>query len=110
MGAGAFAWCDAPGKRNYRAGHRTTRTGHKRENCAVLRRRFSFGVDGGQFAEDGLYECGIDGRRVERLDRSGIADTKGLKGIGKPGRVLRYRCSPVKPAEIAVIRRWARHY
>ena len=39
---------------------------------------FRSGVSGGKSAKDGLHECGIDGRRMERLGFGGIAHRERL--------------------------------
>ena len=45
---------------------------------AVLRRRLSLRARGGQSAEDGLSQRDFDGRRLARLDRSGLPDDSRL--------------------------------
>ena len=47
------------------------------EDDSVLRWWIPVGAGRGQSAEDGIHECGVDGRRMAGLDGSGIADGKG---------------------------------
>ena len=48
------------------------------DDRSVLWRRLSLGAGGGQFAEDGLSQRDFDGRRLARLDRSGLPDDSRL--------------------------------
>src|SRR2546423_9174254 len=79
MGQGAPAECDSFGKRRDRAGHRAARAGHERETDFVLRRRISVGAGGGQFAENGLHERGINGWGLEGLAGRGPANDERLE-------------------------------
>src|SRR5262245_8434562 len=73
-----FARRRAHGPWRDRTRRREQRAGNRYENDPVLRRGIPVGAGGGQPAKDGLHERGVDGRRLARMERSGVADGKGL--------------------------------
>src|SRR5262249_45175868 len=68
----------AHGPRSDRTRRREERAGNRYENDLVLRRGIPVGAGGGQPAKDGLHERGVDGWRLARMERNGVADGKGL--------------------------------
>src|SRR5579883_1607643 len=69
-------------QRRDRARYRAARARSKNEAHSLLRGRISLRACRGKFAEDGLYECGIDGRRLARLERRRSAHHQALSRGG----------------------------
>src|SRR6266511_429079 len=62
-----------------RARYRDENSRPIRGDRSLLRRRVSLGAGGGQFAENGLHERHLDGRRVSRMEGSESADRNKLR-------------------------------
>src|SRR5208282_1483946 len=88
MGRRALAGRRAPGKGHHRTRYRAAPARHQRETHPLLWWRIPFRTERRKSAKNGLYQRGINGRRMERLAGSGPSDAEGLK--------LTSRASPKK--------------
>src|ERR1700687_4984167 len=87
MGEGTSSRRRSLGPGHHRARHRATSPGHECKAHPVLRRWVSLRTRGGESAEDGLQQRRINGRRVEGLAGSGLADRQRLATSGRtPGQ------------------------
>ena len=64
-----------------RAVHMGRGSGHRHKNDSLLRRRLSLRACSRQSAENGIYQCRIDGRRLEGLGGGGVADYERLDPV-----------------------------
>src|SRR6267142_2046660 len=83
MGEGTSSRRRSLGPGHHRARHRATSPGHEYKARPVLRRWISLRTRGGESAEDGLQQRRIDGRRVEGLAGSGLANRQRLATSGR---------------------------